>query len=73
MNVAPFWEVLLTLAHFVGVGGVAMRVIWVRRPAGSAFAWLLLVALVPYVGVPIEKLNASTYWRRLPSRTTSFS
>ena len=51
MNVAPFWEVLLTLAHFVGVGGVAMRVIWVRRPAGSAFAWLLLVALVPYVGV----------------------
>lgn len=51
MNAAAFWEIFLTVLHFVGVGGVAMRVIWVRRPAGSAYAWLLLVALVPYVGV----------------------
>lgn len=51
MNAALFWEILLATLHFVGVGGVALRVIWVRRPAGSAYAWLLLVALLPYAGV----------------------
>jgi cardiolipin synthase len=33
------------------VGAVGLRVIWVRRPAGSAFAWLLLVATLPFVGL----------------------
>ncbi len=37
--------------HVLVVGAVGLRVIWVRRPAGSAFAWLLLVESLPLVGV----------------------
>ena len=39
------------LLHVVVVGGVGLRVIWVRRPAGSAFAWLLLVSVLPFAGL----------------------
>lgn len=56
MNAGLAWEIFLAALHLVGVGGVALRVIWVRRPAGSAFAWLLLVALVPYAGVVLYLL-----------------
>ena len=37
--------------HVLVVGAVGLRVIWVRRPAGSAFAWLLLVESLPVVGL----------------------
>ena len=37
--------------HVLVVGAVGLRVIWVRRPAGSAFAWLLLVESLPLVGL----------------------
>ena len=36
--------------HIIVVGTVGLRVIWIRRPAGSAFAWLLLVATLPFAG-----------------------
>ena len=42
--------------HVVVVSGVGLRVIWVRRPAGSAFAWLLLVVLLPLVGLVLYLL-----------------
>jgi cardiolipin synthase len=51
MNTQLFTDIALAVLHLVFVGGVAVRVIWVHRPPGSAFAWLLLVALLPYVGV----------------------
>jgi len=35
----------------LAIVGVGLRVIWVRRPAGSAFAWLLLVAALPFAGL----------------------
>lgn len=56
MSASLAWEIVLAALHLVSVGGVALRVIWVRRPAGSAFAWLLLVALVPYAGVVLYLL-----------------
>ena len=37
--------------HVLVVVAVGLRVIWVHRPAGSAFAWLLLVATLPLVGL----------------------
>jgi len=42
--------------HVVVIGGVGLRVIWVRRPAGSAFAWLLLVSVLPFVGLVVYLL-----------------
>ena len=42
--------------HVVVVGGVGLRVIWVRRPAGSAFAWLLLVSVLPFAGLVLYML-----------------
>ena len=40
----------------VVVGTVGLRVIWVRRPAGSAFAWLLLVSVLPFAGLVLYLL-----------------
>ncbi len=39
------------VAHVGVVGVVGLRVIWVRRPAGSAYAWLLLVVVLPLAGL----------------------
>ena len=39
------------VAHAGVVVAVGLRVIWVRRPAGSAYAWLLLVVVLPLVGL----------------------
>lgn len=56
MNTQALTDIALAALHLVFVGGVALRVIWVRRPAGSAFAWLLLVAMVPLGGVVLYLL-----------------
>jgi cardiolipin synthase A/B len=37
--------------HAAIVVVVGLRAIWVRRPAGSAFAWLLLVSMLPLAGL----------------------
>ncbi len=37
--------------HVAIVVTVGLRVIWVHRPAGSAFAWLLLVTSLPFAGL----------------------
>jgi cardiolipin synthase len=42
---------LLLAAHVAIVAGVGARVILTRHPPGSSFAWLLLVALLPGVGL----------------------
>jgi cardiolipin synthase len=66
--------------HAVVVAAVGLRVIWVRRPAGSAFAWLLLVAMLPLVGVVLYLLfgerpigrkrlaRAHAFYRSFPAR-----
>ena len=56
MNTQALTDIALAALHLVFVGSVALRVIWVRRPAGSAFAWLLLVAMVPLGGVALYLL-----------------
>ena len=44
------------VAHAAVVVGVGARVIWVRRPAGSAYAWLLLVVALPLAGLVLYLL-----------------
>ena len=56
MNTQALTDIALAALHLAFVGSVALRVIWVRRPAGSAFAWLLLVAMVPLGGVVLYLL-----------------
>ena len=51
MNLASIVEVVGIVAHVLVSCSVGLRVIWVRRPAGSAFAWLLLVVVLPLVGL----------------------
>jgi len=43
-------------AHVAIIIGVGLRVIWVHRPAGSAYAWLLLVSVLPFVGLVLYLL-----------------
>ena len=54
------YDVLLAAAgvalHVVVIGAVGLRAIWVRRPAGSAFAWLLLVSMLPFAGAALYLL-----------------
>jgi cardiolipin synthase len=47
-GVLSLWPVL---AHVCVVAAVAVRVILTEHPPGSAFAWILLVAVFPLVGV----------------------
>ena len=56
MTVGSVIFVASALLHIVVVGGVGLRVIWVRRPAGSAFAWLLLVSVLPFAGLVLYML-----------------
>ena len=42
--------------HIAIASGVGLRVIWVRRPAGSAYAWLFLVVALPLVGLVLYGL-----------------
>ena len=44
------------VSHVGVVGAVGLRVIWVRRPAGSAYAWLLLVSVLPFAGLALYLL-----------------
>ena len=48
--------VWLTPIHAAIVIAFFVRLIWVRRPVGVAFAWLLIVILVPLLGVALYVL-----------------
>jgi cardiolipin synthase len=52
----PDWLVANHLASiFIGLvtAGFSVSVLGQRRPAGSAFAWLLVILFVPYLGIPL--------------------
>ncbi len=50
MNLSLSWISLLTATHLLLVVGISIRVIMNRPPTGVALAWLVVVALIPYVG-----------------------
>ena len=62
-----FWGVAAALLQLFIVAGVTLRVMLTRHPPGSAVAWILLTAILPYLGFilyllfgerPIGKLRA---------------
>jgi cardiolipin synthase A/B len=44
-----------------------------RRPAGSAFAWLLVIALVPYLGIPLYFIFGGRKFARLARSKSALS
>ena len=56
MNYEASIAVAATALHVIVVAAVILRVIWVRRPAGSAYAWMLLVTVLPLVGLVLYLL-----------------
>ena len=56
MTMQTVFAVVGVVAYALTIFGVALRVIWVRRPAGSAYAWILLVVLLPLVGLVLYLL-----------------
>jgi cardiolipin synthase len=47
---------------------LAASVLRQRRPVGSAFAWLLAILLIPYVGIPLYLALGGRKFRRMASR-----
>ncbi len=52
---------LLILLHFTLVITFAVRVIMQRLPVGASLAWLLMLALLPYLGVALYLLFGERY------------
>lgn len=46
----PLLSAIAALAQLLIVAGVILRVMLTRHPPGSAFAWILLTTVLPYVG-----------------------
>jgi cardiolipin synthase A/B len=44
---------ILSVLVGLAAAGLALSVLGQRRPTGSAFAWILVILLVPYLGVPL--------------------
>lgn len=68
------WGAAAAAFYMLITAGVALRVMLTRHPPGSAFAWILLTAVVPYVGFllyllfgerPIGKLRTRRLRRTL--------
>ncbi len=44
------WSLIAVIVQFSIVLGVTLRVMLTRHPPGAAFAWILITAVIPYVG-----------------------
>ena len=60
----------LVVSHLVSIVGFAMAIVLIadvlrsRRPAGSTMAWLLVIVLAPYIGVPLYLILGGRKMRR---------
>ncbi|HEY4302052.1 MAG TPA: phospholipase D-like domain-containing protein [Candidatus Didemnitutus sp.] len=67
------------VAHFLTVGGFVLaffaiaRLLSERRQPSNTFAWLLAIAFIPYVGVPLYLLIGGRKLRRLAARKAPLS
>jgi len=55
---------VLSVALAVLTAGFSAAVIGERRPTGSAYAWLLVILFVPYVGIPLYLVFGGRKFRR---------
>jgi cardiolipin synthase len=53
--------------------GFAASVLGQRRPSGSAFAWLLVIFLVPYAGIPLYLVFGGRKYARLARSKSSLA
>jgi cardiolipin synthase len=63
----PDWVVanhLLAILIGIVTAGFLVSVLGQRRPAGSAFAWLLVILFVPYLGIPLYVVFGGRKFRR---------
>lgn len=58
------WDHLLTIAGFLLAMALVLRIMGEKRQPGGAMAWLLAIALVPYIGVPLFLLLGDRKLRR---------
>lgn len=61
---------LLTVAGFLLAFFAIARLISDRRQPSNTFAWLLAIAFIPYLGVPLYLLMGGRKIRRLAARKT---
>ena len=59
---------LLTVAGFLLAIFTVARLLSERRQPGNTFAWLLAIAFVPYIGVPLYLMLGGRKLRRLAAR-----
>ncbi|HRI83402.1 MAG TPA: PLDc N-terminal domain-containing protein, partial [Opitutaceae bacterium] len=59
------WSHLFTIAGFLLAIFLIARLVSEKRQPGSTFAWLLVIVLIPYVGVPLYLLLGGRKLRRL--------
>ena len=64
------WSHLLTVGGFVLALFVIARLLSERRQPGNTLAWLLMVVLIPYLGVPLYLLFAGRKIRKVAARKT---
>ncbi len=61
---------LLTVAGFLLAFFAIARLMSERRQPGNTFAWLLAIAFIPYVGVPLYLMLGGRKIRQLAARKT---
>src|SRR3954471_20605123 len=61
---------LLTVAGFLLAFFAIARLMSQRKQPGNTFAWLLAIAFIPYVGVPLYLLLGGRKLRRLAQSKT---
>jgi cardiolipin synthase len=67
------WSHLLTVGGFVLAVFAIARLLNERRQPGNTMAWLLIIVLIPYLGVPLYLLFAGRKIRKLAARKTRIS
>lgn len=66
--ITGFWVYLLPVIGFLMAAIIIARLMEEQRHPGNAMAWLLLIILVPYIGVPLYLLLGSRKFKKLVAR-----
>lgn len=69
----PLLPHLLTVGGFVLALFLVARLLTEKRQPGNTFAWLLVIVLIPYVGVPLYLLFGGRKLQRLVARKSRIS
>ncbi|MHB8346723.1 MAG: phospholipase D-like domain-containing protein [Acidiferrobacterales bacterium] len=65
MTVSLFWPYMASTAGFLFAAVLIAHIVRQRRPPAATLAWLLVIVLAPYVGVPLYLLLGGRKMRKL--------